>query len=58
MILDMCCFLTSSLGLAKNAISDEYGGYCGSPSLVLPTVCPLTTSKTDSKTDSKVLRIL
>jgi hypothetical protein len=40
MVLDMCCVLSSGLGRPKNAVVDEFGGWCGAPSANKPTVCP------------------
>jgi hypothetical protein len=29
MVLEMCCVLSSGLGRPKNAVTDEFGGWCG-----------------------------
>jgi len=58
MVLDMRCVLSSGMGLPNYAISDEYGGYCGNPSLVLPTVCPVTATTTVETTTDTKTRVL
>jgi len=57
MVKEMCCVLSSGLGRPKNAVVDEFGGYCGFDSPTKPSICPnktvaATTTNTTATTET------
>jgi len=59
MVKEMCCVLSSGLGRPKNAVVDEFGGYCGFDSPTKPLICPNVTvaanTTATATTDTRLL---
>lgn len=39
--------------MPKNMVTDDFGGYCDSPSPLLPSPCPAVEVTTDASTDGE-----